>query len=134
MLEESQIEFDTKVEQLLKPLNSAEELGDWMYVYLDLRFPNGTIYPTSTHGPVEAMWRVYELMKTGENEHIPQSCMLASRDSFKTLGAAALEILCMTHFRISIAHMAAISSQSDKAIQYVTSFFRKLKPQPNHPF
>lgn len=67
-------------------------------------------------------------MKTGQSEHIPQVCMLASRDSFKTLGAAALEVLCMCHFRFSIAHMAAISSQSDKAIQYVNAFFRKLKP------
>lgn len=128
MQNETDIEFQKKCEYLLQPLNSAEELRDWMHVYLDLYFPKGTVYPTSTHGPVEAMWRIYELMKTGENEHIPQACMLASRDSFKTLGAAALEILCMLHFRISVAHMAAISSQSDKAIQYVTSFFRKLRP------
>ena len=128
MQTETEQEFQHKCDYLLEPLNSAEELRDWMHVYLDLYFPKGTVYPTSTHGPVEAMWRIYELMKTGENEHIPQACMLASRDSFKTLGAAALEILCMLHFRISVAHMAAISSQSDKAIQYVTSFFRKLRP------
>ena len=128
MQTETEIEFEKKSEYLLQSLNSAEELRDWMHVYLDLYFPNGIVYPTSTHGPVEAMWRIYELMKTGENEFIPQACMLASRDSFKTLGAAALEILCMLHFRISVAHMAAISSQSDKAIQYVTSFFRKLRP------
>ena len=130
-MQESEEEFENKVDVLLQPLSSAEELRDWMNVFLDLNFPTGVVYPTSTHGPVEAMWRIYELMKTGENEFIPQACMLASRDSFKTLGAAALEILCMLHFRISVAHMAAISSQSDKAIQYVTSFFRKLKPYLN---
>ena len=130
-MQESEEEFENKVDVLLQPLSSAEELRDWMNVFLDLNFPKGVVYPTSTHGPVEAMWRIYELMKTGENEFIPQACMLASRDSFKTLGAAALEILCMLHFRISVAHMAAISSQSDKAIQYVTSFFRKLKPYLN---
>lgn len=127
-MQESDLEFKMKSEAVLRPLNSASELRDWMLVYLDLDFPQGTVYPTSTHGPVEAMWRIYELMKTGDNEDIPQVCMLASRDSFKTLGAAALEILCMLHFRISMAHMAAISSQSDKAIQYVNAFLRKLKP------
>lgn len=99
-----------------------------MFIFLDILFPMGTVYPNSTHGPVEAMWRIYELMKTGEAENIPQVCMLASRDSYKTLGASAIEVLCMLHFRISIAHMAAISSQSEKAIQYVNNFFRRLKP------
>jgi len=131
MSSESEVEFEHKCDYVLEHLNSAEELRDWMYVYLDLYFPNGIVYPTSTHGPVEAMWRIYELMKTGKSEDIPQACMLASRDSFKTLGAAALEILCMLHFRISVAHMAAISSQSDKAIQYVNAMFRKLRPYLN---
>lgn len=127
-MKESQIEFDNKVKVVLEPLSSKEELQTWMHVFLGIWFPSGTVYPSSTHGPIEAMWRIYELMKTGEAEHIPQACMLASRDSFKTLGAAALEVLCMLHFRISLAHMAAISSQSDKAIQYVNAFFRSLKP------
>ena len=86
-----------KAEMLLQPLNSAEELRDWMYNYLDIKFPSGVVYPTSTHGPVEAFWRIYELMKTGDSARVPQVCMLSSRDSFKTLGAAALEILCMLH-------------------------------------
>lgn len=128
MQKESKIEFENKCKILLEPLNSVDDLQNWLYVFLDILFPKGTVYPDSTHGPADAMWRIYELMKTGQSEHIPQVCMLASRDSFKTLGAAALEVLCMCHFRISIAHMAAISSQSDKAIQYVNAFFRKLKP------
>lgn len=132
MAKENEIEFDAKCKVLLKPLESAEELQNWIFVFLDLFFPKGTVYPDSTHGPADAMWRIYELMKTGDNIDIPQVCMLASRDSFKTLGAAALEVLCLLHFRISIAHMAAISSQSDKAIQYVNAFFRKLKPYLEH--
>lgn len=125
---ETEVEFEKKCEYLLQPLSSKEELQNWMHVFLDLWFPSGTVYPSSTHGPVDAMWRIYELMKTGKNEHIPQVCMLASRDSFKTLGAAALEVLCMLHFRVSVAHMAAIQSQSEKAVQYINAFFRKLKP------
>lgn len=127
-MKETDVEFENKCKILLEPLKSVDDLQNWLYVFLDLYFPKGTVYPDSTHGPADAMWRIYELMSTGQSEDIPQVCMLASRDSFKTLGAAALEVLCVLHFRISVAHMAAISSQSDKAIQYVNAFFRKLKP------
>lgn len=117
---------------IFQPLNSAEELRDWMYLFFDIYFPMGVVYPTSTHGPVEAMWRIYELFKTGESAEVPQVCMLSSRDSYKTLCAAALEVLCMIHFRMPCCHMAAIESQSLKAVQYVESFFRKIKPYLEH--
>lgn len=113
---------------ILKPLNSKEELQAWMYLFLGIEFPMGVVYPSSTHGPVGAMWRIYHLMKTGESQDVPQTCMLASRDSYKTLSAAALEVLLMVHFRLPVAHMAAIKQQSAKAIQYVNSFFRKIGP------
>lgn len=117
-----------KAKVLLKPLSSAEELRDWLDTYLGLRFPMGTVYPTSTHGPVDAMWRIYELFKTGESQEIPWVVMLASRDSFKTLSAAALEVLCMLHFEFSVAHASAVLAQAEKAVQYVNSFFDKLNP------
>lgn len=119
---------EIKKKLVLKPLNSVEELRAWMFLFFDIDFPSGTVYPTSTHGPADAMWRIYELMKTGKSQDIPQVTMLSSRDSFKTLSAAALEVLCFTHFRISIAHAAAVVDQSDKAVQYANGFFRNLKP------
>lgn len=119
---------DLKKKLILEPLNSVEELRAWMLLFFDIDFPSGVVYPTSTHGPADAMWRIYQLMKTGEAQDIPQVTMLSSRDSYKTLSAAALEVLCFTHFRISIAHAAAIRDQSDKAVQYANSFFRALKP------
>lgn len=117
-----------KEKALLRPLESAKELQNWIELYLDLKFPMGTVHPESTHGPIDAMWEIYQLMKTGQSSECPQVTMLASRDSFKTLGAASLEVLCMLHFRLPIAHMAAIKAQSAKAIQYVNAFFRKLRP------
>lgn len=72
-----------KREHIFTPLNSAEELRDWMYLYFDLYFPSGVVYPTSTHGPIEAMWRIYELFQTGQTVSVPQVVMVASRDSFK---------------------------------------------------
>ena len=123
---------EIKKKLILKPLNSVEELRAWMFLFFDIDFPSGVVYPTSTHGPADAMWRIYELMKTGKSRDIPQVTMLSSRDSFKTLSAAALEVLCFTHFRISIAHAAAVVDQSDKAVQYANGFFRDLRPYLEH--
>lgn len=131
MITEEQTE-NYKKEIVLQSLNSAEELRDWMYLFLGIYFPMGVVHPDSTHSPVEAMWRIYQLMKTGESEHVSEVAMLSSRDSYKTLSAAAIEVLCMIHFRIRVAHAAAITSQSEKAIEYVNSFFRKLKPYLEH--
>ncbi len=119
---------ELKKKIVLKPLNSVEELRAWMFLFFDIDFPSGVVYPTSTHGPADAMWRIYELMKTGKSQDIPQVTMLSSRDSFKTLSAAALEVLCFCHFRISIAHAAAVLDQAEKAVQYSNSFFRNLRP------
>ena len=60
-----------KTELILKPLNSKEELRDWMYTFFGLKFPLGVVYPTSTHGPIDAAWRIYELMKSGQSQDVP---------------------------------------------------------------
>ena len=99
-----------------------------MYLFFDIKFPMGVVYPTSTHGPIDAAWRIYELIKTGKSQDIPEVVLLSSRDSFKTLIASAIEVLCLVHFRFSIAHAAAILSQSEKAVAYANSFFSKIKP------
>ena len=117
-----------KTELILKHLNSKEELRDWMYTFFGLKFPMGVVYPTSTHGPIDAAWRIYELMKTGQSQDVPEVVLLSSRDSFKTLIASAIEVLCLIHFEISIAHAAAILSQSEKAVTYANSFFAKISP------
>lgn len=117
-----------KTDLILKPLNSKEELRDWLYTFFGLKFPMGVVYPTSTHGPIDAAWRIYELMKTGESQEKPEVVLLSSRDSFKTLIASAIEVLCLVHFEISIAHAAAILSQSEKAVTYANSFFNKISP------
>jgi len=117
-----------KNENILKLLNSADEMRDWFYVYFDIWFPKGHVFPSSNSSPIEAAWRIYELMKTGESKDIPQVAMHSSRDSFKTLIAAAIEVLCMIHFRICVANASSILSQSEKTIEYINSFFRKIKP------
>lgn len=115
-----------KSKLILQRLNSKEELQDWIYTYLDIRFPMGVVYPDSTHGPVDAMWRIYELYKTGDSRNVPQVTMLASRDSYKTLAASAMIVLLMVHFRLQLATAGAIKAQSDKMIQYIGGHFRKI--------
>ncbi len=115
-----------KSELLLKRLSSKEELQDWIYTYLDIKFPMGVVYPDSTHGPIESMWRIYELYLTGQSEFVPQVTMLASRDSYKTLAASAMIVLLMVHFRFQLATAGAIKAQSDKMIQYIGGHFRKI--------
>lgn len=123
---------ELKKELIQEPLESAEELRAWVYLFFDILFPMGVVYPDSTHAPVEAMWEIYNMMKTGESANCPQATLLSSRDSYKTLCAAALEVLCMVHLELPVAHMAAIKPQSAKAVQYVNSFFRKIRPYLEH--
>src|SRR5690606_9170587 len=93
---------------ILEPLNSKEELRAWMYNFLDIKFPMGVVNPTSTHGPIEAMWEVYDLFKSGRSKDVPKVVFLSSRDSYKTLSVSALEVLILCHFQFSIAHAAAV--------------------------
>lgn len=79
-------------------------------------------------------WRTFKLKKedsvefydlTVENDH---SYWSNGSISHNTLGASILETILMLHFEVTIAHMAAIQSQSAKAIQYINYFFGKIEP------
>ena len=125
--ENSHIE-QLKNDTILVPLENAEDVRNWMDLFLGLKFPAGVVYPTSTHGPADAIWRIYELIKTGKSKEVPQVCLLASRDSYKTLAASAAFVLLMVHFRLQVATAGAIKSQSEKMIQYIGNHFRKIGP------
>jgi intein/homing endonuclease len=70
-------------EMLLKPLNSKEELRDWMYVYFDIWFPMGHVHPSSNSSPIEAAWYIYDLFKTNKTEDVPRVVLVSARDCFK---------------------------------------------------
>jgi hypothetical protein len=117
-----------KKEHFLDILENAQQLSDWVYTYLGIRLPSDTIDPDSNSNPINAMWEIYEAVKLNKGEDIPGYIMLSAREAYKTLSSSILEVLILTHFQLSIAHMAAISSQSNKAISYIQSFLVKLKP------
>ena len=116
-----------KTMAVLQHLNSKEELRDWFYLYFDLWFPDGHVYPTSNSSPMEAAWEIYRMYKTGESKNCPTIAILASRDSYKSLLAAAMEVVCFVHFQFDILHGASIKEQAATVFKYCEGFFRKLE-------
>lgn len=115
-------------ELMFKKLTSAEELKDWIMFYLGLDMPIGSVDPDSNASPVDAMWEIYNNIRLNKGDEVPGYIMLSARECYKTLGASILETILMLHFEVTIAHMAAIQSQSAKAIQYINYFFGKIQP------
>lgn len=113
---------------MLQPLNSAQELKDWIMSFLGLDMPMGHIDPDSNSSPVEAMWEIYNTIRTNSGEQNPGYIMLSAREGYKTLSASILEVLLMIHFEMTIAHMAAIKDQSAKSVKYINYFFSKIEP------
>jgi hypothetical protein len=110
---------------LFVPCKSMKQLHDWIELYLGLDIPDCIVDPDSNSSPMHLIWEVYETgMKKGK---MPFSRILAyaSRDSFKTLGASILEVLSIVHMQRSVAHMAAIEPQAQKAVQYVKDFLNR---------
>jgi hypothetical protein len=109
-------------------LSSAQELKDWIMTFLGLDMPIGSVDPDSNSSPIDAMWEIYNTIRLNKGDENPGFIMLSARECYKTLGASILETILMLHFEVTIAHMAAIQSQSAKAIQYINYFFGKITP------
>lgn len=115
-------------ESFLTPLESPQQLRDWIYTFFDIDFPMGSIDPDSNASPVEWLYDAYNAVRYNQGDKKPVYVVYSSRDSYKTLSCAALEVLLMVHFQVTVAHMAAIEPQSKKAVQYVNSFIKKIRP------
>jgi len=107
---------------------SKEQLKDWIHIFLDIDFPVGTIDPDSNSSPVEWLYDAYCAVRDNLGGSQPVFVVYSSRESYKTLSCATFEVICMVHFEITVAHMAAIEPQSRKAVQYITSFMKKIDP------
>jgi hypothetical protein len=121
---EEKLEFAT---MMLQPLQSPQDLKDWIMLYLGLDMPFGHIDPDSNSSPVEAMWEIYSTIKDNKGEENPGYIMLSAREGYKTLSSSILEVLLMIHFQMTIAHMAAIKDQSAKSVKYINYFFSKIE-------
>ncbi len=107
---------------LFVPCESKKALHRWIHVFLDVDFPDSKVDPQSTCTPMEMLWEVYSKCLKNDDPDFDRVLYYASRDSYKTLGAAILEVLSVVHLDRSVAHMAAIEGQSKKSQQYVKKF------------
>lgn len=115
-------EDEIKRKILFTPLKTKEDLHAWIQVFLKLDWPDGKVDEDSTASPMDAIWQIYEASLSVAE---PQTFLnYAARDSYKTLGAAVLEVLALVHMNRSVAHMAAIEGQAAKAQSYVKKFLR----------
>ena len=106
-------------EHTFTPCESKEQLHDWILLYLGLDMPDTKIDPRSTSSPMDLIWEIYNTAKENKRTDFSQVLAYSSRDSFKTLAASVLEVLCIVHLGRSVSHMAAIKPQSKKSQQYI---------------
>lgn len=110
---------------------SKEHLKLWIKRYLGIDIPDCTVCtddvtnPPSNSNPLELIWEIYQKALDGTDEDFQRVLAYAARDSFKTLGASIMEVLCLFHLRRNVAHMAAIESQAQKAASYLSKYLQK---------
>lgn len=109
---------------LFVPCETKEDLHRWVCIYLGLNFSDTIVDPESNCSPMDLIWEIYKKGRDNDDESFSRVMAYASRDSMKTLGAAALEVLAVLHMDRDVAHMAAIKEQAKKAQSYVKKFFR----------
>lgn len=121
-----QTEDDILRKALFVRCATKRDLHQWIKVYLGLNLPDTIVDEVSgsNSSPMDLIWEVYEKGIEGNDPDFSRIMAYASRDSFKTLGAAILEVLAVLHLNRDVAHMAAVKAQAEKAQSYVKKFFR----------
>ena len=110
---------------LFRVCETKQELHDWVLTFIGLDLPDCIVDPDSNSSPMDMVYEMYTKMREGTDEEFMRVLYYASRDSFKTLGAAVIEVLAMLHLNRNVAHMAAIQDQALKAQEYVKRAFRR---------
>ena len=132
MSNEKQKIEEIKKRDFFNVIQSQEELRDWIFTYLEIDLPFEHVDQDSTSDALSALYEIYTAVRDNTGKDNPGYIMLSCRSGYKTLSSSILEVLLMFHFRITIAHMAAIKGQSAKAIEYVNGFVRKCEPYWKH--
>lgn len=110
---------------LFRPCRTPEEFHDWLLAFLGLELPDCTVDPDSDSNPAALAWEVYELALRGGSEEVSEIMGYASRDSYKTVLSAVLEIAMVFHHHRDVVHLAAIERQSLRAQKYVRKFLER---------
>lgn len=110
------------------PLNSPEEVKNWVKTFLELEIPLEITDPDSTSSPLDAVWQVYNTFKYNTGDKNPGYILMSCREGMKTVSVAILETLLLLHFQLDIGHAAATEDQSSVALGYIESFMLKIEP------
>lgn len=110
---------------LFTPCTSKAQLHRWILIFLGLDMPDCIVDPDSNCSPMDMIYEVYSKALENNDPEFDRVLYYACRDGFKTLAAAILEVLAIIHLNRSVAHMAAIESQSMKSSQYVKKFLSR---------
>ena len=126
--EQLSIEEQAKQDNFLKVLQTPQELKNWVYVYLDILLPFGTVDDDSNSSPGDAIWDAYCAYRDDVYITKPGYIWVSSRDGAKTISGSILNLLLVYHFKAMIAHLAAVKKQGEKCLEYTNTFLRKTRP------
>jgi intein/homing endonuclease len=68
---------------MFQKLSSAEELKNWVMLFLGLDMPIGSVDPDSNSSPIDAMWEIYNTIRLNKGAEIPGYIMLSARECYK---------------------------------------------------
>jgi hypothetical protein len=111
---------------------SPQHAKQWIENFLGLDFPNSWVDPDSNSSPIHWMYETYKMYEANTANKSPDTIVISSRESYKTLSEAVFAIVMMSHFGATIAHMAAIVPQASAAQKYIDMFITKVKPYLEH--
>lgn len=122
---------EDKINLLLKPCKTREELKKWIKHFLNLQLPDVNVSRYSDTNPLDVIWEVYDICVNKNNPHNIQDLLyVAGRGSGKTLGMAIAELMILLHDQRDVVHVGAIQNQAERCYAYQKNFLynRKLKP------
>jgi hypothetical protein len=115
-------------EWMFSPLSSAQEVKDWVRMYLGLELPLEITDPDSTSSPLDSIYQVYNTFKHNTGDQNPGYILMSCREGMKTVSVAILEVLLVLHFQLEVGHAAATEDQSSVALGYIDTFFMSIQP------
>lgn len=119
---------ETLAKTFLVRFTSPEHVKQWIHNFLDLEFPDSWVDPDSNSSPIHWIYNTYKMYESNTANLSPDTIVISSRESYKTLSEAVFAIIMMSQFSASIAHMAAIVPQATAAQSYIEQFILKIKP------
>ena len=124
-------DIEIKRRILFSRCETKEHLRRWIKIFLDLDYDfqiicdDDTRTPPSNSSPLDLLWEIYQSAMDGYDPEKTSYLAYASRDGYKTLTAAVLEILCLFHFKRDVGHLAAVEGQALNCANYVKAFLDK---------